>query len=218
MKKSAVHNLSHTVKFSEYLGHLTPIACIDCIPGDKFDHKIHALIRTQPLLAPVMHEVDIDIHAYFVPDRRVFDGSEDFQSGGEDGADTTVAPYMNAPATTGYAEGSLADFYGLPTGVPDYKHDAKPMRGYGLIWNYHYRDSQLQSPVAISIADGSGGEDTTTNRDILRPAWKRDYFTKCRPEPQLGSEVVIPLTGDAPVERSGGGGPTTYNDVSTNGS
>ena len=114
--KSAVHNLSHTVKYSDYMGYLTPIACFDVIPGDKINHKIHALIRTQPLLAPVMHTVDIDIHAYFVPDRLVFDDSPDFHSGGDDGQDTTAAPYMNAPASTGYAVGSLADYLGLPTG------------------------------------------------------------------------------------------------------
>lgn len=195
-KRGAWHNLSHAVKYSDYLGYLTPIACFDVVPGDKIKHKINALIRTQPLLAPVMHEVDIDIHAYFVPDRLVFEGSEEFYTGGDDGLDTTTRPYMAAPASTGYAIGSLADYYGLPTGVPDYVHDARPMRGYGLIWNYEYRDSQLQSEVVVSRAPGL---DTTTNRNLLRPAWKRDYFTKCRPEPQLGDEVVIPLTGDAPV-------------------
>lgn len=194
--QSAVHNLSHSVKYSDYLGYLTPIALYDCIPGDNIRHKISALIRTQPLLAPVMHEVDIDIHAYFVPDRLVFEDSEEFQSGGDDGQDATVWAHMAAPASTGYAVGSLADYYGYPTGVPDYLHDAKPLRGYNLIWNYHYRDSQLQAEQVISLASGL---DTTTNRDILRPAWKRDYFTMCRSEPQLGAEVVIPLTGDAPV-------------------
>lgn len=195
-KRGAWHNLSHSKKYSDYLGYLTPIALFDCVPGDKINHKIEALIRTQPLLAPVMHEVDIDIHAYFVPDRLVWDESEDFQTGGDDGLASPARPYMNAPATTGYEIGSLADYMGLPTGVPDYEHDARPFRVYDLIWNEEYRDTQLQNPVTI---DFSSGEDTTTNRDILRPAWKRDYFTKCRPEPQLGNEVVIPLTGDAPV-------------------
>lgn len=210
-KKSAVHNLSHAVKFSGYMGNLIPIACFDAVPGDKINHKVHALIRTQPLLAPLMHEVDVDVHAYFVPDRLVFDGSEDFQSGGEDGQDTTVRPYMNAPASTGYAVGSLADYYGLPVGVPDFEHDARPIRGYNLIYNLNYRDSQLQTPVDISIADGSGGEDTTTSRDLQRVCWKRDYFTKARPEPQLGDEVVIPLAGNAPVTGIG-----TYADTYSN--
>lgn len=202
--KSAVMPLSHSVKYSDYLGYLTPIACFDCVPGDKINHKIHALIRTQPLLAPLMHAVDIDIHAYFSPDRLVWDNSESFQSGGDDGLDATVAPYMEFPAGTGYAVGSLGDYLGLPTGVVPVgagnKHSALPFRHYNLIWNYYYRDSQLQSEQTISTADGL---DTTTNRDILRPCWKRDYFTKARPAPQLGPEVVIPLGGNAPVESTG---------------
>lgn len=198
--KSAVHNLSHSVKYSDYLGYLTPIACFDAVPGDNINHKIHALIRTQPLLAPVMHAVDIDLHVYFSPDRLVWENAPDFQSGGDDGLDTTVAPFMEAPATTGYAVGSLADYLGLPVDVPDYQHSALPFRHYNLIWNYYYRDSQLQAEETVSLADG---EDTTTNRDVLRPCWKRDYFTKCRPEPQLGPEVVIPIGGSAPVVTDG---------------
>lgn len=194
--QSAVHNLSHTVKYSDYMGYLTPIACFDCVPGDNFRHKISALVRTQPLLAPVMHEVDIDIHAYFVPDRLVFEDSEDFQTGGDDGLSNPSWAYMAAPASTGYAVGSLADYYGYPTGVPDYQHDAKPIRGFNLIWNHHYRVTQLQ---AERVIDMTGGLDTTTDVTVARPAWKRDYFTKCTPEPQLGPEVVIPLAGNAPI-------------------
>lgn len=196
MPRSAMHNLSHSVKYSDYMGYVTPIAILDVVPSDRIDHKVHALIRTQPLLAPVMHEVDIDIHAFFVPDRLVWDGYEDFHSGGDDGQAVVVRPTMTAPAATGYAIGSLADYLGLPTGVPDYVHSALPFRGYQLIWNHYYRDSQLQTEAVISTADGA---DTTTSKTLQRPAWKRDYFTKCRPEPQLGSDVVIPLTGDAPI-------------------
>lgn len=196
-KPSAIHNLSHSVKQSMNMGYLVPIALYDCIPGDNFRHKISALIRTQPLLAPVMHDVDIDIHAYFVPDRLVQDNSEEFQSGGDDGQSTATWAYMAYPTTTGYAVGTLADYYGLPVGTDNpVHHDAKPIRGYNLIWNYHYRDSQLQSEVTIDTSDGL---DTTTPVNLLPVAWKRDYFTKCRPEPQLGAEVVIPLTGDAPI-------------------
>lgn len=200
-KPSAVHNLSHEVKYSDYLGYLTPIAAFDCVPGDKIAHKIHALIRTQPLLAPVMHTVDIDIHAFFCPDRLVWEDSEDFHSGGDDGMDATVWPWMEFPASTGYAVGTLGDYFGLPTGVVPAgdanKHSALPFRHYANIYNHYYRDSQLQSEIVFSIASG---QDTTTSRTLLRPCWKRDYFTKCRPEPQLGPEVVIPIAGDAPIE------------------
>lgn len=197
MPRSSRQNLSHSVKMSANMGYLVPISVFDVVPGDKINHRIAALIRTQPLLAPVMHAVDIELHCFYTPDRLPWPESSDFQSGGDDGLSAPVPPFMYAPASTGYAEGSLADYLGLPTGVPDFKHSAIPFRIYNMIWNWYYRDSQLQTEVAWD--DGSG-EDTTTPRDLLRPAWKRDYFTKARPEPQLGAEVTIPLTGDAPVK------------------
>lgn len=207
--RSAVHNLSNSVKLSANMGWITPIFCTDVVPGDKFNHKIGALIRTQPLLAPVMHACDIDVHVYFTPDRILCPQMTEFQSGGDDGMDTTVPPYMTAPASTGYAEGSLADYLGLPTGVPDYQHSALPFRAYAKIYNEYYRDTQLQPAIAMSEADGSGGADTTTNKDLQAPCWKRDYFTTCRPFSQLGPDVVIPLTGDAPVSGIGIAGSTS---------
>jgi len=199
-KKSALHNLSHSKKLSSKMGYLLPVCLFDVVPGDKIDHRMTALIRTQPLLAPVMHAVDIDLHAYFCPDRLVWDESEDFHTGGDDGLAAPVAPYMTAPASTGYVKGSLADYLGLPLGVPDYQHSALPFRAYNLIYNLWYRDSQLQAEIAISKASGS---DTTTPKNLLSPCWKRDYFTVCRPAPQLGPDVTLPLTGDAPIAPTG---------------
>lgn len=196
-KKSAVHNLSHSFKASFKMGQILPIAAFDVVPGDRIDHRMTALLRTQPLLAPLMHLVDVDIHVFNSPDRLAWENSEDFQSGGDDGLDESVMPYMMSPASTGYAIGSLADYLGIPPGVPDLKHSALPFRHYNMIYNAWYRDSQLQAEIPIDLGDG---EDTTTPKNLLFANWKRDYFTTCRPQPQLGPEVVIPLTGDLPVK------------------
>lgn len=198
--RRGTHNLSHSVKFTGNMGWITPISCFDVVPGDNINHKVSAMIRTQPLLAPVMHLVDIDVHCYYSPNRLVWDDAEDFYSGGDDGMAVPVAPYMTAPSGSGYAVGSLADYLGFPTGVPNYKHSALPFRIYNLIFNTAYRDTQLQSEIPISYASGL---DTTTPRNLLAPCWKRDYFTKCRPAPQLGPDVLLPLSGNAPVVSTG---------------
>lgn len=198
-RKTALQNLSHVVKQSMNMGYLTPVGIFDVVPGDRIDHSFNAFIRTQPLVTPVMHEVDVDIYAIFVPDRIVWDDAEDFHTGGDDGLATPVAPYQTSPASVGYAVHSLADYYGLPLGEPDMQHSALVMRGYGEIWNTLFRDSQLQAKVTVAKTSGA---DTTTNKNLLRPCWKRDYFTKCRPAPQLGPDVTIPLEleGNAPVD------------------
>lgn len=194
--KSAKHTLSHTKKLSCNMGELLPIGIMEALPGDKINHETVALLRVQPLLAPVMHEVDVKIHHWFVPTRLIWDDFEDFITGGEDGLDNSVAPYMQAPPSTGYAIGSLADYLGLPTGVPDYRHSALPFRAYNLIWNNFYRDQDLMNEQVISEASGA---DTTTNRNLLFGCWEKDYFTSCRSEPQKGPDVVLPLTGNAPI-------------------
>lgn len=196
LSRSHLHNLSHMTSYTGNMGWIYPVSCYDVVPSDKIDHEVNVLIRTQPLLAPVLSAVDIDLYAFFSPDRLAWENSSDFHSGGDDGLDATVAPYMMSPSSTGYLKGSLADHLGLPVGVPDLKHSALKFRHYGLIRNEYFRDSQLMPPVVVSTADGL---DTTTNRDLQAPAWKRDYFTEARPEAQLGAEVTIPLTGDAPV-------------------
>lgn len=194
------HNLSHSVKSTQNMGWITPIANFDVVPGDKINHKISALIRTQPLLAPVMHLVDIDVHVYYAPNRILWEGAEDFYSGGDDGMAVVEAPYMMSPAMTGYAVGSLADHLGIPTGVPDLKHSALPIRMYNYVYNTAYRDSQLQAEIPWVKTNGL---DATTPRNLLAPCWKRDYFTKCRPYPQLGPDVVIPIIGDGAVVGNG---------------
>lgn len=207
--KSSVFNLSHNVTGTANMGYVLPISCYDVVPGEKIRHKVHALLRTQALLAPVMHTVDIDVDAYFVPDRIIWDDSMDFHSGGDDGTATPVYPTMEYPAM-GYGLNSLADMLGLPVVTFDAMgdpvavtssnaepHSALPFRAYAKIWNDYYRDTQLQSEVVI---DTTSGPDTTTNTSLLRPCWKRDYFTKGRPQPQLGPEVVLPFTGSAPVK------------------
>nr|QJB20679.1 MAG: major capsid protein [Microvirus sp.] len=203
--RSSVFNLSHNVTGSANMGYIMPIACYDVVPGETIRHSVHALLRTQALIAPVMHTVDIDIDSYFVPDRIIWDDAMDFHSGGDDGLANPVAPTMQYPAE-GYPIGGLQDCLGLPVITYDVdgdpipvtsgEHSALPIRAYAKVRNDFYRDTQLQPEVVISTASGL---DTTTSRVLLRPCWKRDYFTKARPQPQLGPEVVLPFSGDAPV-------------------
>jgi len=193
-------NLSHQVKFSGNFGKLIPMCVFDVVPGDRINHRLTALLRTQPLLAPVMHSCDIDMFFFFVPDRIIWDDAEDFHSGGDDGMDATVAPTVTSTAVTGWVKSTLPDYMGLPLGVPGMACSALPFRAYAKIYNDFFRDSQLQSELVISTGSGA---DTTTSLALVSPCWKRDYFTKARPSPQLGPDVVVPLAGDAPVISSG---------------
>ena len=60
-------NLSCTRLQSVDLGLLVPIGLFEVLPGDTFIHRTRALIRVSPLVAPVMHNVRVSVHHWFVP-------------------------------------------------------------------------------------------------------------------------------------------------------
>jgi Capsid protein (F protein) len=198
MKRSKF-GLSYTHLTSMNMGLLVPVGCMEVLPGDTIQHVTSALVRTMPLVSPVMHPVDVDIHHWFVPTRIIWSNFEKFITGGEDGLDASVYPTLNAGAG-GAPVGGLADHLGVPTGVNNLIVSALPFRAYAMIYNEWYRDQQLQTPLALSKADGL---DATTSQALVLGTWEKDYFTIARPSPQLGTSVTIPLAGNAPIKGIG---------------
>lgn len=187
--------LSYTHLFSCDMGNLIPVGLQEVLPGDSIQLSTNVLVRASPLLAPVMHPVDVRIHHWFVPHRLVWDAWEDFITGGEDGEDDSSFPVQNL--NTIYSDDNPISYYGC--GWPDAQSpmvSALPNRGYGLIWNEFYRDQDLQAPVTVSTASGT---DTTTVYEMLKCGWEKDYFTSSRPWEQKGPQITIPLGDEAPV-------------------
>ena len=112
--KRTKFSLSNTKLLSCNMGSLVPIGLLEVLPGDSIQQATAALLRCSPLLAPVMHPVDVRIHHWFVPHRLVWDDFEDFITGGEDGMDASVFPTRSYAAGTP-AIGTLGDYMGIPT-------------------------------------------------------------------------------------------------------
>jgi len=208
------HSLSNYKLFSCDMGELVPCGLTEVLPGDSIQQATNALVRASPMLSPAMHPIQCRIHHWFVPHRLVWDDWEDFITGGPDGEDASVFPTIAMPADTGFAVGSLADYLGVPTGVPAASGvtvSALPFRAYAMVYNEWYRDQDLIQPLTI---DTTSGADSTTNLDLQVCAWERDYFTSSRPWEQKGPAITVPLGTRANILGLGIGSPGTAAAVS----
>lgn len=208
--ESSRFDLTHERTLSMDMGKLVPILLEEILPGDEFSVKTDMLVRMAPMLAPMMHRVNVYTHYFFVPSRILWTEWENFITGGADGADASVHPTIAAPSSGGgFALNTLADFLGAPTGINSFVVQAMPFRAYDEIFNQWYRDQNLVSPVTVSKA---GGPDTTTNTALLSRAWEKDRFTNALPWAQRGAPVSVPLGGTVPVTRvSNAPGTVLYN-------
>lgn len=196
MKRSKF-SLSNYKLFSCDMGEIVPCGLTEVLPGDSIQQATNALVRASPLLSPVMHPVPVRIHHWFVPHRLVWEDWEDFITGGPDGMDDSVFPTIISPSDTGFGVGSLADYLGVPPGVPNLEVSALPFRAYALIFNEWYRDQDLEARLPI---DTASGVDATTNLDLQHCAWEKDYFTSARPWEQKGPAITVPLGTEAAVK------------------
>lgn len=191
--KSSLHNLSRQRMMSGNMGQLIPIDWEEVLPGDHFQHDTTLLIRTQPLLAPLMQRVNCKVFHFFVPNRLLWENWEPFITGGEDGQNASVHPYVNVLGTT--PVGSLYDYLEL---VPDVgairQVNALIPRAYAKIVNDYFVDQDLVTPLPMAKTDGL---DNTTNSNVFSPAWAKDYYTMARPEPSKGPDVTAPVNGPA---------------------
>lgn len=207
--RSNSFDLSHDRKFSSKFGQLTPIMALDCVPGDKINIKPSAMVRMAPLIAPVMHKINVFVHYFFVPNRIVWPGRkqwEDFITGGEDGLDLTVWSHADYKPDD-YQAGSLPDYMGLPiasdviaTTGQDAQVSTLPFAAYQKIYNDYYRDQNLQAPVLDEVNAGLINPGLFTDLTTLRTrAWQHDYFTSTLPWTQKGPEAMLPLGNTAPL-------------------
>lgn len=191
------HDLSKEKDFSCDMGVLIPSHWRMCYPGDVVRQRSDFLVRVSPMLAPIVSKVMIKAESFFVPTDIVWSNAQEFYSGGQDGTSTKTIP-KRTDVGPFPSVGTLHDYLGMspPLGVSNVTYNILPARVYSAIWNWHYRDRDLQSEVTVSTADGP---DTTTNINLLSRCWERDRFTTARTEPQRGDDVLIPMSTAAPL-------------------
>lgn len=200
-------DLSHDVKMSMNMGYLVPCQVQEAIPTGRYSTAQHSLVRLAPMVAPIMHNVNVYYHNWFVPYRLLWYNWEKWYAKEKVGGVLPTFPTINILGD-GSNYTKLSDYLGVPSPllpVPSVDQKGNAISAmihaaYQFIYNEMYRDQNMIDPVTWELNDG----DNSSNPDLFilrRRAWQHDYFTSNLPFAQKGEAVQIPLGtfNDVPV-------------------
>lgn len=185
-------------KFTADEGYLVPVHLDEIYAGDTIDLNLTTFMRMTTPITPIMDNLNMDLHAFFVPSRLVM--KDYYKMLGEQvnpGDSTNVLIPQISHSAGGFKEHSLADYFGIPTKINIPNDDlpiALPFRAYNLIYNDWFRDENLQDSIYVNT---SLDKDVDTNYPLRRRNKRHDYFTSCLPFAQKGSAVELSFTGSA---------------------
>lgn len=186
-------NRSHGYKTTLDSGYLVPFFVDEVLPGDTFNLKATLFGRLATPVVPFMDNMYLETFFFFVPNRLVWDNWQKFNGEQKNPGDSTdfLIPTLEAGK---HEVGSIADYFGIPTGVSLDKINALPFRAYNLIYNEWFRDENLQDSLEVPTGDGP---DPINKYNLVRRGKRHDYFTSCLPWPQKGPGVELPLGSTA---------------------
>lgn len=204
------HDLSHTHITTMDFFRLQPIMCQEVIPGGSYPIDLRAVISSAPLATQVYGGCHLDLHAFFVPNRIVFENWNNYYAGNDRSLSMTDSlPYVNGSGLSsicGVTQGqpSNANNYkeirrvfgslGYPTfssgnntAMQNMRYSLLQARAYQKIWWDYYRDSvNIPEANENSYLDTSGGTMNISPFVVRYRTFKKDYVSTLLSSPQMG--------------------------------
>lgn len=207
----STYDMSCNIKTAFNVGEVIPFFCTEVLPGDTWKVDTSKVLRMPPLVTAPMDNLMLDTYYFFIPNRILWEHWRDFL--GENRQSAWIPqteyeiPQIKSPTGTGWTKGTIADYFGIPVGVPNLSVNALPFRAYAMIIDEWFRSENLQDPLNIpktdALVQGTNGTDYVT--DVAKGGKPFiankffDLFTSCLPDPQKGPDVTIGMTGQEPI-------------------
>ena len=215
----SIFDLSQSHLTTHNIGELIPFACFPVLPGDTFKVATSCVVRLQTPLTPIFSNIYYDTYWFYCPSRILWTHWKEFMGENTQSAWVPSAQYsvpITKPPSGGWNVGSIADHFGIPTGVYDANNTMKkfpislPFRAYSMIVDQFFRDQNLSDPVNITLGDsntnGSNGNNYITDLEKGGAPFLvckyHDYYTSTLPGPlKNANDVKFPLVSGtmAPV-------------------
>lgn len=206
------------------IGRVTPLYGQFCVPGDVWRLSNSNFIRSQPMLAPLLTDVNASMRYFFVPLRLCDDNTELIITGSQNGKLSDVAlpvfkSMFDEAEDYDVIKYSILDYLmSMPLG--NYKkvknNDCMPaqywLKAIARIWFDFYRDENLSEYDEFE----DFWDTWKTKPGKIKPFyanWKKDYFVGCLPFQQKGIQPSFNISlinsddGSSvfPLELSGSG-------------
>lgn len=201
---------------------LIPVYVDEVLPGDtiRLDPTVFARLLS-PLEVPSLDDFIIDMHAFFVPNRLVYENWRKLMGERTNPTDHNdyLVPTITPPVDgLGFRRHSLEDYFGIRTETDNLEPMALFHRAYQTIWNEFYRDENLQDSIVVPLGNGP---DAAELYELLPRGKRKDYITGSLPFTQKGDAVQIPIGATAPLVGTGvvnslGSAPTFSSAATTN--
>lgn len=198
------------IVFTGSVGELIPFYVDEVLPGSTHQIDTAKVVRMQTPITPFFGDVFLDTYYFFVPNRLTWEHWQEFCGENKTSAwipdvEYTI-PQIESPTLNGVSygwnNGTIADYMGIPTNVPNLSINALPFRAYALICNEFFRDENLTDPLNIPLNDSTVIPDSpglTSDNYInavaqgllpFKVSKLHDQFTSSLPGPAKTNETI----------------------------